>query len=107
MLRRHFISFTFALLFTLTQQAAITHEISHINDVQQSSQKQDKTIHTNFCEKCMSFGDLPNSISSKHFSISLSVLNFDLTSHVSLHDGSNTYAVYSARAPPVNLIKLA
>jgi hypothetical protein len=100
MLRRYFIYFTFALLFALTQQAAVTHEISHISDVQQSSQKQDKTTHSNFCEKCLSFGDLANSISSKHFSISLSVFNFDLIIHTCVQDFSNTYAAYSARAPP-------
>jgi hypothetical protein len=100
MLRRYFIYFTFALLFALTQQAAVIHEISHISDVQQSSQKQDKTTHSNFCEKCLSFGDLANSISSKHFSILLSVFNCDLTSHTSVQDYSNTYAAYSARAPP-------
>jgi hypothetical protein len=102
MLRRYFIYFTFALLFALTQQAVVTHEISHISDVQQSSQKQDKTTHSNFCEKCLSFGDLANSILSKHFSISLSVFNFDLTSHTSVQDYSNTYAAYSARAPPAH-----
>jgi hypothetical protein len=102
MLRRYFIYFTFALLFALTQQAAVTHEISHISDAQQSSQKQDKTTHSNFCEKCLSFGDLANSISSKHFSISLYVFNFDLTSHTSVQDYSNTYAAYSARAPPAH-----
>jgi hypothetical protein len=102
MLRRYFIYFTFALLFVLTQQAALTHEISHISDVQQSSQKQDKTTHTNFCEKCLSFSDLGHSIASKHISFALSVLNFDFRSHFSLQPLSSTYAVYSARAPPLH-----
>lgn len=102
MLRRYFIYFTFALLFALTQQAAVTHEISHISDVQQSSQKQDKTTHTNFCEKCLSFSDLGHSIASKPISLALSVLNFDFRSHFSLHPLSSTYAAYSARAPPLH-----
>ena len=101
MLRRYFIYFTFALLFALTQQAAVTHEISHISDAQQSSQKQDKTTHSNFCEKCMSFSDLGHSIVSQHFSIALSALHFDLSSHPSLQPYGSNYAAYSARAPPL------
>ncbi len=102
MLRRYFIYFTFAMLFALTQQVAVTHEISHISDMQQSSQKQDKTTHTNFCEKCLSFGDLGHSIASKNISFALSVVNFDFRSQSSLQPLSSTYAVYSARAPPLH-----
>lgn len=102
MLRRYFIYFTFALLFALTQQAAVSHEISHISDVQQSSQKQDKTTHTNFCEKCLSFSDIGNSIAIKHISFALSVLNSEFSSHPSLQPLSSAYAVYSARAPPLH-----
>lgn len=102
MLHRYFIYFTFALLFALTQQAGITHEISHISDAQKSSQKQDKTSHTNFCEKCLSFSDLGHSIASKHFFNAISVLSVDLKSRPSLELCINTYAVYSARAPPLH-----
>jgi hypothetical protein len=102
MLRRYFIYFTFALLFALTQQAAVTHEISHIADAQQSSQKQDKTTHSNFCEKCLSFSDLGHSLASKHVSFVLPVVNFDFRSHSSLQPLNSTYAVYSARAPPLH-----
>lgn len=103
MIRRYFINLTFALLFALTQQAAITHAISHISDVQQSSQKQDKTTHLSFCEKCMSFGELANSLSCKSFSINLPALNCDQTAQIVLQDFSNPYAVYSARAPPLHV----
>ncbi len=102
MIRRYFLYFTFALLFGLTQQAAVTHEISHISDTQRSSQKQDKTTHLTFCEKCMSFGDLANSITSKRFSIALSDFNSDHTSQIILQNFSITHAVYSARAPPLH-----
>jgi len=102
MLRRYFIYFTFALLFALIQQTAITHEISHISDVQQSSQKQDKPSHTNFCEKCLSYSDIGHSLASKHISFALSVVNFDFRSHSSLQPLNSTYAVYSARAPPLH-----
>lgn len=102
MLRRYFMYFIFALLFALTQQAAVTHEISHIADAQQSSKKQEKTTHVNFCEKCMSYGDLTHTISSKHFSVTPPILNFGLKSHVALQHLHNTHAVYSARAPPIH-----
>jgi purine-cytosine permease-like protein len=100
MLRRYFIYFTFAMLFALTQQAAVTHEISHISDGQQSSQKQDKTTHTNFCEKCMSFGDLVSSIHSSPFSATLLSLDFTLNLPSKTHHSNTFLFAYSARAPP-------
>lgn len=102
MLRRYFIYFIFALLFALTQQAAVTHEISHISDTEQSPQKQDKTTHLSFCEKCMSFGGLANGISSKNFSFDLSVFNTHHTIDTFVQNFSNLYAAYSARAPPLH-----
>lgn len=103
MICRYFIYFTFALLFALTQQAAVTHEISHISDVQQNTQKQDKTTHLSFCEKCVSFGELANSITCKSFAIELSAFNCAQIAQLILQDFSNTYAVYSARAPPLHV----
>jgi hypothetical protein len=102
MLRRYFIFLSFVLLFALTQQAAVTHEISHISDAQQSSQKQEKSSHTNFCEKCLSFSDLSNLLTSPHFSAALALLSFDLTIFSSLQTHSSSSAVYSARAPPLH-----
>jgi hypothetical protein len=102
MLRRYFIYFTLALLFTLTQQAAIAHEISHITDAQQSSKKQDKTTHTSFCEKCVSFGELAHNIPSPDFYIALSNFNFVLRSHLSRLDESLTETLYYARDPPAH-----
>ena len=100
MLRRYFIYFTFALLFGLTQQAAVTHEISHISDVQESSQKKDKTTHTNFCEKCISFGDLANSIHSGIFGTALLSLEFALNCTPTTYRSSAFLVAYYARAPP-------
>ncbi len=102
MLRRYLISFTFALLFALTQQAAVTHEISHISDVNQSSQKQDKTTHTNFCEKCLSFGGFANSIHSSTFFTVLLSLEFTLNLTIKTHYSLPFLVAYSARAPPQN-----
>ena len=102
MLRRYLISFTFALLFALTQQAAVTHEISHISDVIQSSQKQDKTTHSNFCEKCMSFGDFASNIHPNTFFAALLTLDFTLNPIAKTHCSSPFLIAYSARAPPQN-----
>jgi hypothetical protein len=51
----------------------------------------------------MSFGELANSISCKSFAIELSAFNCDQTAQLILQDFSNTYAVYSARAPPFHV----
>jgi hypothetical protein len=100
MLRRHFVYFIFTLLFALTQHAAVTHEISHIKDSHQTSQKQDKTTHSGFCEKCMGYGDIANSITSKHLSIVILTFNFKLNSAILHLPSSRTFTVYAARAPP-------
>ena len=102
MLRRYSIYFIFALLFALTQQAAVTHEISHIADTQQSSKKQEKTTHLNFCEKCMSYGSLTNGITAKHFNITLDVFSFTLNSSTTHQHSITKPSVYAARAPPSN-----
>lgn len=102
MLRRYFTYFIFALLFALTQQAAVTHEISHIADTQQNSKKQEKTTHLNFCEKCMNYGELANGIAAKHFNINLPTFNFTLNSFIAYQHTSIRPTVYAARAPPSN-----
>ena len=102
MIRRYFVYFSLALLFALTQQAAVTHEISHIADVQQNSEKQDKTSHSGFCEKCMSYGELAHTISSSTFNITLSEFTFDLNHTHSTHHSDSLLTAYNARAPPQN-----
>lgn len=102
MIRRYFVYFSFALLFALSQHAAVTHEISHIADVQHSSQKQDKTTHSGFCEKCMSYGELAHSIGSSTFNITLSELTFGLNHTHPTHHSDPFLTAYNARAPPQN-----
>jgi hypothetical protein len=92
--------FIFALLFALTQQASITHEISHIADTQQSSKKQEKTTHLNFCEKCMSYGSLTNGIAAKHFTITPDIFSFTLNGFIPHPHSITQAAIYAARAPP-------
>ena len=101
MLRRYFVYFIFALLFALTQQAGVTHEISHIKDSLQTSQNQDKTTHSALCEKCMSYGEIANSIATNHFYIAICTVSFNLNSTISHRHTSETFAVYAARAPPL------
>lgn len=100
MLRRYSMYFIFALLFALTQQAGITHEISHIADTQHTSKKQEKTTHLNFCEKCMSYGSLTNGIAAKHFNISSNVFSFTLNGFIPHPHTMAQAAFYAARAPP-------
>ena len=100
MLRRYFVYLTAVLLFVLTQQAAVTHEISHITNTQQSSQKQEKTTHENFCEKCMSYGDIVHGMASNVFSTHIPAFSFELNQALISQHAYAFFTAYAARAPP-------
>ena len=100
MLQRLFIHFSLVMLFALTQMGVATHEISHLNDLNQHSQ-QDKNVPNHQCEQCISHADLSNGLASKAYDFAIvrsdSIAIIIETSHFAytqLHS-------YSARAPPV------
>ena len=100
MLQRLFVHLSLVILFALTQMGVATHEISHLNDLNQHSE-QDKSAPKHQCEQCIGHADIANGLASKTFHFAVvhneSIVIDGETSHfVSTH-----YQAYSARAPPV------
>lgn len=85
-------------LFAFSQQAAISHEISHIEDQVKHSQSHKSDL--NSCSQCVSFAKL------QHVNDSVFTFNLEEANHyIAFVSESNSYqtrtAVYfAARAPP-------
>jgi hypothetical protein len=98
MFKRLYSILCLVFLFAFSQQAAISHEISHIEDQVKHSQSHKSDLHS--CSQCVSFAKL------QHFSDSVFVFNLEETNHyVTFVTQSNSYqslpAIYfAARAPP-------
>ncbi|WP_051901413.1 hypothetical protein [Methylotenera sp. L2L1] len=104
MLQRLFIHLTLILLFAFTQIGVATHEISHITDNAEHSQRdenpQQKNTAAEQCAQCISYakitsGILPASLTSP---IKQSSLTEPLNQHASFQHYSSS--PYAARAPP-------
>lgn len=100
MLRRLILSFALALLFGLGQQGAAVHEISHYADLAPLSQQQDKAPHSGVCDKCLSYGELANAVSTGYFSPVILAAGFETFVYSSGSHLSPVPPSYSARAPP-------
>lgn len=94
-------------LFGLAQQASVAHEISHLADYTKPSQnnhssknQQDKSAHSNVCEKCLSFSQLCGAIASSHFVEPIFANDFTKFSDVKPSVQSRFTLYYGARAPP-------
>lgn len=100
MLRRIILSFTFALLFTLGQQGAAIHEISHYADLTPASDQQDQAPHSPVCDKCLSYGELAHALGVQDFSLPLPAASFEAAVYTGSSHFSASLRPYSARAPP-------
>ncbi len=100
MLKRFIIHLSLAMLFALTQMGVATHEISHLNDLNQHSQ-QDKNVPNHQCEQCIAHADLSNGLASQTYDFAIvqseSIAIISETGHFANSQLQN----YSARAPPV------
>ena len=104
MLHRWLLTLALALMFGLSQQGALVHEISHFDDVNPLSQHQDhdhdKSGHTHYCPKCESFSALASSVGVHAFVLPLLANDFELHSASDHSYSGFTFLSYAARAPP-------
>jgi hypothetical protein len=103
MLRRLIPTLALALMFGLSQQGAVLHELSHLDDINPSSQHQDKdgkAPHSHFCEKCVSFSALTGAIGVHYIAPPLLANSFDSCGYSSSNYSGLTFLSYAARAPP-------
>ena len=98
MFKRLYSILCLVFLFAFSQQAAISHEISHIEDQVKHSQSHKSDL--NLCSQCVSFAKL------QHVNDSVFTFNLEEANHyIAFVSESNSYqtrtAVYfAARAPP-------
>lgn len=89
-------------MFGLGQQGAVVHEISHYTDeVNPSSQQQDKAPHSQLCEKCLSYSGMASALGVSHYAPPALATRFESFTYRSSNHLSRTSAAYSARAPPI------
>ncbi len=117
MLHRLILNLLLIVSFGFGQMSAFTHEFSHYADAVTANQSQDSNInfnlasqekpsqhkqtpHNQVCEKCVTYAELGNIISSSHAAfMATAMTNLAITS--SLQTTSFTKPRnYSARAPP-------
>lgn len=99
MFKRLFIHVALVFLFAFAQISAITHEISHFEDVVKHSQ-QDQNTHSEPCEQCISFAKIAGGLPSQIYvlpSLLADVIGITATTTQAL---SQPYTAYAARAPP-------
>jgi hypothetical protein len=85
-------------LFAFSQQAAIAHEISHIQDHTQKTQSHKSDL--NSCSQCIGFAKLQH-INDSEFVFNLEELNHYTVFVVQSHSYESLTAIhFAARAPP-------
>lgn len=98
----HRLLFTFALifLFGFGQQAALTHAVGHIADLQQHDQSPEKSHHAPACDKCVVYAELGHALGSTAFSLPDIAPVFQTHATPVIRADFVSYTPYSARAPP-------
>lgn len=98
MFKRLYSTLCLIFLFAFSQQAAIAHEISHIQDHTQKTQSHKSDL--NSCSQCIGFAKLQH-INDSEFTFTLEELNHYTVFVVQSHSYESLTAIYfAARAPP-------
>ncbi|MCB5185525.1 hypothetical protein LG201_09960 [Methylobacillus gramineus] len=100
MLRRVLLGYVLSLLLLLSQQGAVTHDISHLRDY--SHPAQDQSTHASFCDQCLTYSSLDHATPGLTYSMAGLAGSFLFISSPALVNQSNTFYAYSSRAPPVS-----
>ena len=98
MLKRFYSILCLIFLFAFSQQAAISHEISHIEDQVKHSQSHKSDLHS--CSQCVSFAKIQH-INEGEFVFNVEELTHYKAFVVQPHHYQSLPAIYfAARAPP-------
>lgn len=104
MLKRWSIHFALILLFAFAQIGAVTHDISHVEDLvkhsQQDPSKQDNNTHSEQCGQCISFAKIAGGLVTQIFVLPILQASFIGTSQLETQTSSQPHTAYAARAPP-------
>ena len=98
MFKRFYSILCLIFLFAFSQQAAIAHEISHIQDHTQKTQSHKSDL--NSCSQCIGFAKLQH-INDSEFTFTLEELNHYTVFVVQSNSYESLTSIYfAARAPP-------
>lgn len=99
MLKRFYVYFLLAFMFTMSQTGIVTHEISHIKELTQQSQP-DKKQGNEPCTLCISIAHAAGALTQTPQWSLPPQTSFTLSSAVVTAIQTSRVAVYCARAPP-------
>ena len=101
MLSRVISILSLVILFGISQQIAITHEISHYNEISSSSETPAKSSHQTVCEKCLAFSGLDSAGAIQGFTRPTLAGHFDIYFYQNNPHLSFLSSVYLIRGPPL------
>lgn len=104
MFKRFSIHLALIFLFAFAQIGAVTHEISHVEDLakhsQQNPSNQDQSTHSEQCEQCISFAKIAGGLVSQSITLPILPASFIGSAQLSTQALSQPHTAYAARAPP-------
>ena len=104
MFKRLSIHVALIFLFAFAQMGAVTHEISHFEDLVKHNQtkhsQQDQNTHGEQCEKCISFAKIAGGLVAQGFVLPILQTSFTGSSQLKTQTSSQPHTAYAARAPP-------
>lgn len=102
MFQRLLLNLLFFFVFALVQIGALTHGISHVNELTQQSDHSnpDKNTATDQCGQCIGSAQVAAGLPNQAFLIHLNQAQYQLTTPYVAYLASVLIASYSARAPP-------
>ncbi len=104
MFKRLSIHIALVFLFAFAQIGAVTHEISHFEDVathsQKNSSQQDQNTHSEQCGQCISFAKIIGGLVAQSFVFPSLQASFIGSTQLSTQASSQPHTAYAARAPP-------
>ena len=118
MFKRFSVHLALIFLFAFAQIGAVTHGISHIEDLAKHNQakynhgkynhgkysQQGQNTHSEQCDQCISFAKITGGLSAQSFVFP--VLQVNSTGNIQLQTqaSSQSLSAYSARAPPTTTL---
>lgn len=109
MFKRFSIHVVLIFLFAFAQIGAVTHEISHVEDLTKHSQqnqnnldpsKQNQNTHSEQCAQCISFAKIAGGLVTQSFVFPTLQTSFIVSTQLSTQPSPNPHTAYAARAPP-------
>lgn len=100
MLRRFLSNFVLVFLFAISQLGAVSHEISHLHDIAQSSQLPDKAPHSSVCDKCIGYSQLSGGMATSFSVLPIIASSYEILLFKNTPRDNPHLTPYSARAPP-------